>query len=61
MKQLCKKAINEEVKEDEVSFNRSFNVRHFKRKKWIPRIIKMRRYLIYFYLVQNIDYQQYNI
>jgi hypothetical protein len=33
MKQLCKKAINEEVKEDEVSFNRSFNVRNLKRKK----------------------------
>ena len=29
MKQLCKKAINEEVKEDEVSFNRSFNVRKY--------------------------------
>ena len=36
--------MNDEIKENEVSFNRSFNVRHFKRKKWIPRIIKMRRY-----------------
>ena len=44
LNKLCKKVINEEIKENEVSFNRSFNVRNFKRKKWIPRIIKMRRY-----------------
>ena len=44
VKQLCEKEINEEIKETKMSFNRSFNVHNFKRKKWIPRIIKMRRY-----------------
>ena len=44
MKQLCKKAINEEVKEDEVSFNRSFNGQYDHAFNMKFEIIKMRGY-----------------
>ena len=44
VKQLCEKAINEEIKETKMSFNRSFNVHHFEHKKQIPETIKRRRY-----------------